>query len=104
MFDDALRKLSDLQRRAEALDGTHSVSFPELFNDEFMLRNTDFASIDAMFEASGFNVESAADFEAIPDEAWDQFVRGRTRFTDWAEMRKAAGREWMSRKLGFDEL
>jgi hypothetical protein len=104
MFDDALRKLSDLRRRAEALDGKHSVSFPELFNDEFMLRNTDFASISAMFEASGFNVESSADFEAIPEDAWDKFVCDRTRFTEWKDMQAAAGKEWMSKKMGFDEL
>jgi len=104
MFDDALRKLSDLQRRAEALDGNHSVSFTDLFSDEFMLRNTDFATIHAMFEAGGYNVESSADFEAIPDDAWDQFVRSRTRFSDWKDMQTAAGKQWMSRQLGFDEL
>ena len=103
MFDDAIRKLRDLQRRAERLDGEHSVSLNDLFHDEFILRNTDFDSIEAMVQASGFKVETSEDFEAIPDEQWDIFVRERTRFTSWEEMKGAAVQEWAARQLGFDE-
>jgi len=101
MFEDALRKLRDLQRRAEHLDGEHSVSFDELFGDEFMLRNTDFPSIDAMLEASDFKVDNTEDFAAIPDDLWDVFIRKRTRFTSWDEMTNSAVEEWATRQMGL---
>ena len=101
MFDDAMRQLRELQRRAEQLDGTHSVTFPELFPDEFMLRNTEFPSIGALIEASGFKVESSEDFAAIPDAEWDAFLASRTRFASWEEMKGAAVREWAGRRLGL---
>lgn len=102
MFEDALRKLRDLQRKAEQLDGQHSVPFVELFPDEFMLRNTEFASIDSMFQLSGFTVKSSEDFAAIPDEAWDRFVQERTRFASWDEMKSAAVQEWATRRLALE--
>lgn len=102
MFDDALRKIHDLRRRAESLEGTHTVSFTDLFNDEFMLRNTDFATIEEMLEASGFKFENVEDFEAIPADAWNQFVCSCTRFSAWSEMQSVAGKEWLSAQLGFE--
>jgi len=102
MFEDALRKLRDLQRNAEHLAGEHSVLLTELFPDEFMLRHTEFPSIGLMFAASGFKVESTEDLVAIPGEAWDRFVREGTRFASWAEMKNAAVQEWAMRRLGLE--
>ena len=99
MFEDALRKLRDLQTKAERIDGEHQVPFTELFPDEFMLRNTEFTSIEAMIEASGYTVEAQGDFAAIPDDEWDDFIQACTRFSSWSEMTQAAGREWMLRQL-----
>jgi hypothetical protein len=99
MLDDFMRKIRQIQRRAEQLDGEHSIPFTELFNDEFMLRNTDFPSIDALFEASGFEISGAEDFAAIPDAEWDAFVVNTTRFTSWEEMKSAAAQEWVVRRM-----
>lgn len=99
MFEDALRKVHDLQRKAEQLDGEHSVLLAELFHDEFMLRNTDFSSIDSMLEASGYKIESNDDFANIPNEEWDAFVRESTRFASWDEMKSAAAQEWVTSAL-----
>jgi hypothetical protein len=104
MFDEFSRKLRDLQRRAEELDGESQVPVTELFPDEFMLLHTDFPSFDAMLEASGFNVQSSEDFAAIPDDAWDAHVRAHTQFSSWDEMQSTAAQEWASRRLGFDDL
>jgi hypothetical protein len=99
MFEDALRKLHDLQRKVEQLDGEHSVPLTELFHDEFMLRNTEFPSVETMLEASGYKIESNEDFAVIPDEEWDAFIRERTRFASWDEMKNAASQEWVARTL-----
>lgn len=99
MLDDFLKDLNRLQRRLQRLEGTRSVPFSELFPDEFMLLNTEFQSISQMLEESGFRVETPEDFADIPDEEWDTFVRSRTRFVSWEEMRAAGGNAWMSRQL-----
>jgi hypothetical protein len=99
MFEDALRKLRDLQRKAEQVDGEHSVPLTELFHDEFMLRNTEFPSVETMLEGSGWKIETKEDFANIPDEEWDAFIRERTRFASWDEMKNAAAQEWVSRAL-----
>lgn len=95
------RKLEDLKRKAEALDGEHEIPFSELFSSEFMTRYTDFASLDEMFQASGFVIESQDDFKAVPDDEWENFIKTRTQFSSWKDMRVTALKEWTARKLGF---
>ena len=92
-------RLADMQHRAQALDGTHEVTLSELFHSEFMLLNTDFDSIEAMFAASGYDVKSQEDFAAIPDEPWDIFVPERTRFQSWREMLSSAAKDYFQRRL-----
>lgn len=99
MFEDAIRKLKDLQRRAQRLDGDHSVPVTELFDEEFMLRHTDFPTIQRLLEASGFVVASSEDLAAIPDDQWDAFIRRRTRFESWDDMTRAAAEAWAKRHL-----
>lgn len=102
MFADAFRKLRDLQQKAEQLDGHHSVPLHELFPDEFMLHNTEFASIDELFEASGFKVETEEDFAYIQDDEWNVFISERTRFASWDEMKDAAALEWAKQRLELE--
>jgi hypothetical protein len=98
-LDELQRKLKELQHRAEALAGTHDVPMSQLLTSEFMLLNTDFESVESMFRASGYKIESQADLAPIPDEPWDAFVRSRTRFGSWREMLAAATKEYAERRL-----
>jgi hypothetical protein len=66
-----------------------------------LAKNTKFDSLESMFEASGFVVESQEDFEKIPDDEWDSFIKGHTRFASWEDMLGAAVQEWAARKLGL---
>ena len=75
----------------------------ELLTPGFLAKHTRFLSKDEMFEASGFNIQTAEDFEKIPDEEWDDFVQQSTPFATWNDMLSAAGAEWVQKKLGFDE-
>ena len=101
-IDKFIRQIESIRRNLEQLEGEHSIPLNELFNDEFMLRNTDFDSIDALFKSSGFKVESQDDFEAIPDEPWNVFILEHTRFSSWEEMRNAAVTAWAHRQLELD--
>lgn len=100
-FDDAIRKLNDLQRRADRLNGEHRVPISQLLVSSFMLQNTPFESFEAMLSASGFKVETTEDFEAIPDDEWDAYVVKVTRFASWQDMLEAAGKEWAVKELGL---
>jgi len=102
MFDEFLKKLRDLQHRAEQLHGEHQVPVSELFPEEFMLLNTDYTSFNDMIDASGYSVESFEDFAAIPDDAWEAHVQMHTRFSSWKEMQSTAAQEWAARQLGLN--
>ena len=100
-FDDLQRKLADLQRRVSVLDGQNQVPFSDLFTQTFMAKYTTCSSIDELFEQGGIAVDSQEGFECIPEEQLDQVVATHTRFTTWEEMKRAAGEEWVKRRLGF---
>ncbi len=98
-FDELNRKLEELGKTAEELDGEQSISFEELFPETFMSANTGFETITQMIEDSGYKVESTEDFKQIPDNEWDAFVSNHTHFQDWKEMLNQAASEWAIGKL-----
>ena len=99
-LDEMRRNLEDLQREIETV-AREGIPLTELLPIDFLRKHTEFESLQDMFQASGFVVESREDFEKIPDDEWDNFVRSHTRFSSWEEMLGAAGEEWVSRKLAF---
>lgn len=100
-FDKVKRRLDAMARRASALEGTHHVPASQMFTPAFMRQYTDFASFEDMIEATGHDVQSAADFERIPGDLWETLVKNRTRFTSWLEMQKKAGAEYFKGQLGL---
>lgn len=99
---DGLKKdLEGLAQRAKELDGTHELKFEEIFTSEFMNKYTDYSSIDEMFDANGFRVESNEDFDKIPVDRLDILVKEHTKFPTWEEMIGTAGEEYVIRKLGL---
>ncbi len=98
-IDEIEKQLADLQRRAEALSGEHELRLSDVLTSEFMLLHTDFESVDLMFEASGYDVQSLEDLEAIPDGAWDGFISARTRFDSWQSLIDAATTAYFERRL-----
>ena len=100
-LDKLQSKLNDLQRRAQNINGTHSIPVSELMTPDFMRRYTNFANFDAMVEASGFKAGTKVEFEAIPEDQWDAFIASATRFSNWQSMLSEAGKEWATKKLGF---
>ncbi len=97
-FQGKLKKLGD---NAKKLDGTHSILISDLLTTQFLSKCSQFRTAEELFEASGFKVETMEDFKAIPDEAWDNFIRSSTKYFNWAEMMKAAGAEWTKTQLGL---
>lgn len=100
-LDELTKQLNDLRNRTNELDGEHPISFSELFTDDFVSRFTDYQSLDEMFNDSGFKIDSMEDFQSIPDELWNEFIRTHSQFNCWEEMRDAAMNEWTAKQLGF---
>lgn len=91
-----LRKLSDNLKK---MDGEQEVSLGTLFNEGFIQSNTDFESIDDLFEKAGFKVESQEDFAAIPQEEIDTFVRENTKFESFTDLQQKAAAEYVRKQL-----
>jgi hypothetical protein len=100
-FDELSKKLEKMAKAAEELDGELEVPIKELLTDAFMRMHTKYASVQELFDASGFVVNTPDDFKAIPDDAWDQFIRGCSNFSDWNEMLQKATAEYVKRKMGL---
>ena len=101
-FDEFSKKVDELKESAESIQGTQ-LPLGELLTPGFLAKHTRFLSVDEMFEASGFKVETADDFEKIPDEEWTNFIEQNTPFATWSDMLSAAAAEWARKRLGFDE-
>lgn len=95
------KKISDLADKAKSLEGEHAVSLKDILTDAFISSHTQFPSMDKMLEASGFQVNNQADFDAIPQDKWDEFISSISPFQNWNEMISTAGNEWAQKKLGL---
>lgn len=100
-LDELQQELEHMRQAVEDLGEERSVSFEELFTEEFMEENTDFTSIDDLLEAGGFHAETNEDFEAIPEDALDAHVAKTTRFDSWEDMLGEATEQYLISQLGF---
>ncbi|WP_460418760.1 hypothetical protein [Pseudomonas sp. microsymbiont 2] len=91
--------LDKLIENAKEVDGKHQVKLVDMMNPAFISAHSKFADLEALFAASGFKVDSAEDFAAIPDDEWDTFIKENTDFESWLDMQKTAGAEYVKAKL-----
>ena len=99
-IDDFKRELKNTMDKIESLDGTQ-VDFNELFTIEFMQNHAGVSSFDKFLKQGNFKVETQEDFEAIPDDVFDNYVKENTDFSSWEEMSDAATDEYLDSQLDF---
>lgn len=92
--------LDRLKKNIEDLGNTKTVTLGELMNPAFIAAHSKFSDLDSLFAASGFKIDNAEDFKAIPDEDWDAFISANTDFSDWKEMQHRAHSDWVKSKMG----
>lgn len=102
-FDDGglHKKLEELSKAAEELNGKQDVPLSELFPAEFISTNTSLASIDELFEIGGWDMSVEDALSAIPDTEIDIIVQRHTSFATWHDMLQAAIGQHAAKKLGF---
>ncbi|WP_429170321.1 hypothetical protein [Aeromonas rivipollensis] len=91
--------LKQLGKNLEKLSGTIQLTMAELMPASFISNCSKFSSIDELFEASGFVIESEDDFAAIPDNEWDFFIQQNTTYENWLEMQQSAVSEYAKAAL-----
>lgn len=62
------------------------VNFTELFDTSFMRKYTRYRSFEKFLAHSGFSITCQKDFEDLPEEKMDAFVKKMTKFSSWQEM------------------
>lgn len=75
------------------------IKITELMSPSFISSSSKFDSIESLFEASDFKVESPADLSAIPDEEWEKFIVGNTSFGSWSEMQQKTMQQYSKQQL-----
>jgi hypothetical protein len=100
-LDDLKRKLQKMTDNLREVEGTNEVPMSEILTPEFLSSCSRFTSLEEMFAASGFKVDSPEDFKAIPDDEWDDFIRQQTRFDSWREMLGEGGAAWAKNRIGL---
>ncbi len=101
-FDEFQKSLDDLVKRIESVSGENEILLSELLTTDFMNDNTQFNSLDEMFEKSGFTIASKEDLENIPDNEWNLFISSNTQFQTWDELLANAAEQWLCKKIGFE--
>lgn len=94
-FSESLRKFS---KKLESIV-PESIPFAELFPPDFMRRKTKTPTIEAFFDAGGYDIGSQAELEAIDASAFDDLVKAQSSFDSWNAMKVAAYEEWAQRKM-----
>jgi hypothetical protein len=79
----------------------NNLPWQELFNDAFMKHYSSYDDLHKFFQASGFKIENAKDFQQVPEDQWEEFVKKNTSFNSWEEMLSEAGKSWIKKKLGL---
>lgn len=92
------KKLEDMERDLEDVEGKQTVSSSELFNQSFMFKYTKYVSFNLMLDESGL-LEKYGDFESFDLEEWDMFIQKNTKFSSWEEMKSEAGKIWVLKHL-----
>lgn len=94
-------EINEVAENLQNPDTTTQVPITELFNSDFMIEYTEYATFEELLTAGGFIVNSTEDFLAIPDEDFNKHIRSCTKFTSWNDMMTKASEIYVLKQLGF---
>lgn len=92
--------LDEINAALKNTNGTdNSLNIEDIFHIGFMLKHTQFSSIQEMFRESWFEIVEQDDLQKTADPNFDYFIVKSTHFTCWNEMVSCAGKEFMKSKI-----
>ena len=80
---------------------TTQISLTELFSSKFFQSHTSFMDLNDFFIKAGYNIQSEADIEAIPQDEIDSFVKLHTKFENFHDLHKHAVAEYLKGALNI---
>ena len=92
-----IKEFEELKSKFKQLEERNKMSFEELFPDDFIKKHTKSKNLNDFFKNSGFKIDSAEDFAAIPDNSWEEYIIENTQFTSWLAMQKTAHDQWLAK-------
>lgn len=98
-IDETIMQLKKVQKNLEKVDGTHTYTFKELFNDDFVSAHTKFSNISNFLEPSGFDLSSQEAFGNIDIEKFDKYISDHSDFSSWEEMKSTAGKMLIEKQI-----
>lgn len=91
-LDQFEKKLSDMSKKAESLNGEHEVPI----SNEFVNSHSKYSSMRNLLDAGGFT-----SIEEANDDEFDEFINKNTDFQSWEEFLSTFAQEYFSRELGL---
>jgi hypothetical protein len=102
-LDEFQRKIDQLRRNAEQIDGTQQVPLADMFPPAFMRQHSSVPDFEMFCSKGKLDISAKEAFEATSVEKLDDAVQQLTEFPTWENMKKAAAADWARRRL-FDGL
>lgn len=96
MISIKINGLDSLQKKLKSLEKTESVAIHQLFNNSFMQKYTKFSNLDELLDSC--NIKSKEDLKTNIDQL-NSKIKENSIFKDFEEMKHAAGKEHISKKL-----
>lgn len=100
-LDKLQKQLKEMEKGAKELSKKKHIPLEDLFHSSFMRKYTSFSSINELFKAGGFEVESQEDFESLQEEPFNKHISSTTKFSCWDDMLETATDEYVTKKLGL---
>ncbi len=99
--DNLPNKSNKTKKNAHKKSEKSTLPWEELLSDVFMKQYSPYENLNQFLEASGFKIENAEDFQQIPEDKWNEFIKASTTFNSWEDMLGTATKSWIKKKLGF---
>lgn len=98
-IDKAIEQVTSLKKKLNEIEGKHTYTFKELFNDEFMQAHTAYPNISSFFDDSGFDFTSQEAFRNVNESELDKYIASHSDFESWHDMKLTAYKEIASKQL-----
>jgi len=75
------------------------ITMQEIFNDEFLHKNSKFRSMDDLLYRGGFGMTNLMEVEKVDQEKWNAYIAANTDCDTWHQFGKLAMVEWMKQVI-----
>lgn len=98
-IEKAIEQATSLKKKLNQIEGKHTYTFKELFNDEFMQAHTNCLDISSFLDDSGLDFSSQEAFRNIDESELDKYISSHSDFDSWHDMKLSATKEIISKQL-----